>query len=343
MVKNLVSVVIPTYNRAQFLIQSVESVLTQTYKDIEILIVDDGSTDNTEILVKQKYSDNEKVKYLRQKNRGAAAARNYGIREARGEFFALLDSDDLWKPEKLERQIKCMRKVPEAGIIWTDMETMDGQGNKLHPRYLKTMYQTFRFFPHMNDLFKNRAKEPLDFYYGDIYSQMVLGNLVHTSTLLVRKSVQEKVGYYRDDMLIGEDFDYHLRLVRAAPAAFLDEASIRYRIGQEDALSAPKHALRYSQAYLKTLLEALKNDRDRISLPRKLIRRCLSDAYFWVGREFVTAGKTTPGLYWLIRSILLRPFQPLYQLKYLVGAILPWFVRKPLLERRRRNRILIRA
>ena len=106
-IKDLVSVIIPTYNRAELIARSVQSILKQTYKNIELIIVDDGSTDNTEEIVKK--FDDSRVIYIKQENQGACAARNNGIDYAKGEFIAFQDSDDVWHEDKLEKQINCLK------------------------------------------------------------------------------------------------------------------------------------------------------------------------------------------------------------------------------------------
>src|SRR5205814_4707411 len=101
----LVSVILPTFNRAHCIGQAIDSALQQTYRDLEVIVVDDGSTDETHQLIKRKYGDLESVKYIFQENMGVGAARNTAIRAAKGEFIAFLDSDDIWKPWKIELQL----------------------------------------------------------------------------------------------------------------------------------------------------------------------------------------------------------------------------------------------
>jgi len=111
-----VSIIIPTYNQSQYLEEAMESVLNQTYQNIEIIIVDDGSTDNTSEVVK---SFDNKIIYIPQKNKGASSARNAGIKKAQGQYVAFLDSDDMWIKNKLEKQIKFIQNNPEIGLLGT--------------------------------------------------------------------------------------------------------------------------------------------------------------------------------------------------------------------------------
>src|SRR5690349_2852214 len=124
MAEALVSVVIPTFNRAYCIAQTIDSALAQTHENIEVLVVDDGSKDNTAELIAEKYKREPRVRYLPQKNQGVAAARNYGLSAARGEYIALLDSDDLWLPWKIAAQVRCLEALPEAGMVWTDMDAI---------------------------------------------------------------------------------------------------------------------------------------------------------------------------------------------------------------------------
>ena len=115
----MISVIIPTYNRGRCIQRSIDSVLSQTYKDIELIIVDDGSTDQTEEVVK-KYED-PRIRYIKAGHGGAGAARNRGVFEAKGEYIAFQDSDDYWQPQKLERQLERMKNV-DADILFCAFE-----------------------------------------------------------------------------------------------------------------------------------------------------------------------------------------------------------------------------
>ena len=115
-----VSVIIPTYNRAHLVDRAIQSVLNQTYKDFELIIVDDGSTDNTEDIIKEFQKKDERIKYIRhEENRGGSAARNTGIKAAKGEYIAFLDSDDEWLPIKLGRQISEFTNKSKIALVYT--------------------------------------------------------------------------------------------------------------------------------------------------------------------------------------------------------------------------------
>ncbi len=319
----LVSIVIPTYNRAHLVGEAIVSALNQTYRHYEIIVVDDGSQDDTGKMIQAAFGGNPKVRYIQQENRGVSAARNRALSEARGEFIAFLDSDDSWLPGKLELQVACLRFLPEAGMIWTDMEAVDGQGKTLFPTYLRRMYAAYRFFPTPQDLFALEYR--LDqvaqgglagfpgntrLFCGDIFSPMVLGNLVHTSTVLIRRERQRQVGLFDEEFRVGEDYPFHLRTVRAGPVAFVETPATRYRIGMEDALTAPQYSFPVAKAYVDVLENSLREDGDRIRLPAGMLNDCLAKAYAWLGGECLRQRDARLARSHFRKSLRYRLFQP---------------------------------
>lgn len=329
----LVTVVIPTYNRADFLPDAIDSALAQTHREIEVIVVDDGSTDGTEELMARRYSSNPLVRYFRQRNSGVATARNRGITEGRGELIAFLDSDDLWFPEKLRIQIAILSQLPEAGMLWTDMQAISPEGRMIHERHLRRMYGAYRFFPTMRDLFSEEhsldkfpdlAKLlPADtkVYCGNIFSQMVLGNLAHTSTAVIRRSRIDVAGLFREDFRVGEDHDFFLRMSKAGPVAFADIVTIGYRVNMSDALTAMKR-LEFAEAFLRSLEENLASARDAITLPKKVIDDCLCAALGWVAVERFMQKRYRGGMRCLIGSLRRNPYQPAL-MKSVLRSLIP--------------------
>jgi glycosyltransferase involved in cell wall biosynthesis len=301
----LTSVIIPTFNRAYCLERTIDSVLAQTCSDLEVIVVDDGSTDNTEALVRTRYADEKRVVYLHQANRGVAGARNTGFAVARGDFIALLDSDDVWMPWKLEVQIACLQRLPEIGMIWSDMEAVNPDGEVFDHKYIRNMYSTFRMYT-MKELFSRQCKlhevasftpslramiGDANFYSGYIFSQMVMGSLVHTSTAVLRRERLEKVGGFNEELKFsGEDFDFHLRTCRVGLVGFVDLSTIRYQRGMADALTRPENRVHVANNFLKTILPIIKNNRNEIKLPDDDIRATLADAYNWLGEAQLDSG-----------------------------------------------------
>lgn len=198
-----VSVILPTYNRAGILRKAVDSVLSQTYRELELLIVDDGSTDHTADVVRSCADDRIRYFYT-ELNRGAAAARNYGIRKASSDtaWIAFEDSDDLWRPEKLEKQMREIEKHPEAGFCYHKIRYDFGGGASA-------------ILPD--------ERLPVEKKRGDIYAQMLYDNLAACPSLLIKKTLLEQAGGFDEMLNALEDYDFALQLARRSPAAFVDE------------------------------------------------------------------------------------------------------------------------
>lgn len=297
MIPGLIDVVIPTYNRAYCIERAIGSVLAQSYRHFNVIVVDDGSTDNTPELMRQRYANDPRIKYIYQKNAGVSAARNRGFAEVSGEFVALLDSDDVWKPWKLELQVACMRKFPAVGMVWTDMEAVDAAGEVFDPKFLRTMYHAYRWFSN-EDLFTHVERlsqvapelaatvGDIEIYSGDIYSQMIMGNLVHTSTAMLRRDRFECVRTFNEDLKFsGEDYDFHLRTTRAGPVALANVSSIQYQKGLPDRLTRPEYGIHIAQNFLKTIGPAVARDRARIVLPPRMLSHLFADTHRWIAEE----------------------------------------------------------
>ena len=201
----LVSIVIPTYNSAEFLPEAIDSVLKQTYPHKEIIVVDDGSTDNTESLV-QSYSN--QIIYLKKKNQGPASARNFGIKESRGNFIAFLDADDYWLPEKLSDQVEFFALNPEIKIVHTNAWIME---------------ETETIFP----VFVNYKPSS-----GKIFKELFLKNRINLLTVMLKRECFNVIkGFDESRELIGlEDYELWLRMSRKFKIGYLDRILAVYRL-----------------------------------------------------------------------------------------------------------------
>ena len=327
----MVSVVIPTYNRAAYLGAAIESALSQTYQPIEVVVVDDGSTDATATVVAGFGS---RVRYFHQANGGVAAARNVGLRESRGELIAFLDSDDRWYPWKIAAQVSLLRARPDVGMVWTDMTAVDGQGGVTHPRYLRLMYSAYdsfalaQAFPEQTRLARlcPEIAGPLGdqpVHIGSIYKYMWIGNLVHTSTVLIRRDWAQRVGGFDEAMRpAGEDYLYFFETSACGPVALLDTSSTLYRVGDADQITAPWCSQYRYRATLKIARETLEHPLEPIALPPSLIAERLAGAYEGVGEEELRVGDRGQARRHLWTSLRYRPWQPRC-LVYLLFSLLP--------------------
>jgi glycosyltransferase involved in cell wall biosynthesis len=210
-----ISVIITTYNGATrgFLQEAIESVLSQTYKDFELIIVDDGSTDDTEIFCEKYLSDN-RVKYVKQINRGVSGARNTGLREASGNYICFLDDDDVWLPEKLAKQIDFFKNSSdsELGVVHTWVTYIDENGKKLGLSSVETTGSIYR----------------------DLFQENVINAL---SSVMVKREVFEKVGLFREHMIHVEDIELWFRVAKHFSVTSINEPLTQYRVHHRNKLS----------------------------------------------------------------------------------------------------------
>ena len=190
----LVSVIIPTHNSAAFIGQALQGVLAQTYRGYEVIVIDDGSTDDTQEVLRQFGSQ---IRYLYQDNQGPAAARNAGIRLAQGEFVCLLDADDTWAPNKLALQTRFMAGHGDVGLLFGDAE--EGDETTIQKR---SILATMRFGAEI------QSQTPLQ----EPFRKLVVENFIPTSTVMIRKSCFVTSGLFDEDLPNAEDRDMWLRL-----------------------------------------------------------------------------------------------------------------------------------
>lgn len=207
-------------------------------------------------------------------------------------------------------------------MVWTDMVAIDPQGTVVNPFFLRTMYGAYRWFNN-DDLFErsiptanfspelNAYTAGRSAYAGDIYSAMIMGNLVHTSTVLVRRERLEKVKGFNEDLkYAGEDYDFHLRTCREGPVAFIDVSSIDYQCGMPDRLTRQEYRIHMARNFLNTIVPAIECDRSRIKLPEKMIRIVLAQAYAWLAEEQIDIGDFDQARGSILASLQQRPRQP---------------------------------
>lgn len=190
-----VSVVIPTYNTAKYISEAIESVLAQTYKDFEIIVVDDGSTDNTKEVLQPCI---EQIRYIYQGNGGRASARNTGIKAARGRYVAFLDSDDMWTPGKLEKQVDIMEGNENIDFLFGDKQRFSDDGTTIISSMFKKHHYDETFFG-----------DPL--YVRDAHKKLLETSFIPTGTVIMRKECFDKSGLF-DETIYTEDYEFWLRI-----------------------------------------------------------------------------------------------------------------------------------
>lgn len=237
----LVSVVLAVYNGEDYLDESIQSALAQSYRKLEILVVDDGSTDRTASIGSRFQRDDRRVRYLGQPHRGLPFSRNFGIRHARGGFIALLDHDDLWYPDKLTIQIPMFSKSPDLALVYSDYDKINPAGQTIERR--------------LSRRFMKR---------GNVFQDLFESNFISSSTIVYRRDALEKSGYFDESLHYALDWHLSLRMAAFHPIDFVDEslAAWRWRPG-------------YEQSHREIYLTELQRVVSDIGMRH---RNCLSDA-----------------------------------------------------------------
>lgn len=234
----VVSVIIPTYNRAHSIGKSIKSILTQTYQNFEVIVVDDRSTDNTEEIVKS-FND-PRIKYIQhQHNSGAAIARNTGIENSLGRYIAFLDSDDEWLPAKLAKQVELLQQSkPEVGVVYTGLEIIN----------------------ELNQV--KRIKVPT--YRGSLQNILLFANVVGTpSTVMVKREYLQQVkGFDPDILQFAADADLWVRLSKYCEFEVISEVLVRYLESDSDRLSTNP------QAVIKSILAFINKHHQNLNLKK---------------------------------------------------------------------------
>lgn len=200
-----ISVVIPTFNRAHFLKKTIDSALNQTFKNYEVIVVDDGSNDNTKE-VAESYGN--KIKYIYQKNAGPSSARNTGIMHASGTYIAFLDSDDEFLPSKLVMQMKYLRAHPECRFLYSYYYNVDKKGNIL------------------------KLREPRKCHSKDELRFLLLARrfTIRTSTVVVHRDVFDEADYFNPNYFYSQDWDMWLRIAKICEGHCLKIPLVKYRL-----------------------------------------------------------------------------------------------------------------
>lgn len=243
----LVSVIIPTFNRAGWLSESIDSVLSQTYPNLELIVVDDGSTDHTAEVVQAFRSD--RLTYLRQANRGVSAARNSGVAASQEAWVAFLDSDDLWQPSKVAAQMALFQSQPEVEVCYTD-EIWIRHGVRVNPKRIHQKHTGWLFEPSLPRC------------------------IISPSSIMMRRALWTRLGGFDERLPACEDYDLWLRMTVRVPVTLVPDALIVKRGGHADQLSRSPLLDQYRIVALDKLLRTPLPWPQRRAVLSVLIRKC---------------------------------------------------------------------
>lgn len=266
--KPLVSIIMPAYNAARYIKETIESVLTQSYSNWEMIIVDDGSTDNIAEIIKEYSEKDARIQYIYQTNKGQSSARNRGIKEAQGKYIAFLDADDLFLPAKLEEQVKFLENNSECGVSYC------------------------KIYHFLNDNKQQLFYNPQPNYSGDIFERVLTQNFINPLAVVLRKEVLDKYGAFKEDWRrVDEQYLWVKLSFNKVKFYYLDKVLAYYRVHRQSLSNQAQYLVETSEKYLELidLVEKWKNDDNFTQKALLPLRKKIKKNLYW-GKLMVGGG-----------------------------------------------------
>jgi glycosyltransferase involved in cell wall biosynthesis len=256
-----VSIILPTYNSEKFIHRSIKSVLNQTYKNWELIIVDDASTDSTKEIIKNYEKEYKKIRsiLLEENSGGPAKPFNIGIRNSDSKFIAFLESDDEWLPEKLEKQIEVFEKITNVGLV-------SCFAFRIFPNGTKKLYKT----PYLGLFERTKWK---------IFWEKL--GIISPSTVIIKREIVEKIGFFDEKIKAGADLDFYLRCIKEFDFYFIDEPLVNY-YESEESLSKKQFWKKWIPEY-EYILEKYEKDFKKCKKAKSRFLRTLATCYLLEG------------------------------------------------------------
>jgi glycosyltransferase involved in cell wall biosynthesis len=261
----LVSVIIPAYKCENFISSAIESVLSQTYENIELIVVDDGSPDNTASVTKQYLN---RIHYIHQENGGVSKARNTGIRISKGEYVAFLDADDKWENNKLELQMKLFMDHPDVKFVFCSFWNTKN-GNVLLDKSFKDAFNFFKEYRYdMDDIFEfssyyKNGSEKVKYYWGNIYDYLFLGNMILPSSVIVQKDSLLLSGMFNENFKVAEETELFLKYSTRNTIGFIQYPLVYYEVPNVNNLSGKSNLEKLMKNALKIQIDSYIYNRNR--------------------------------------------------------------------------------
>lgn len=311
----MISVIIPTYNCSNYIIEAIESIINQTYKDIEIIVVDDGSTDDTYKILKPYL---HKIKYIYQNNSGPSKARNVGIKEAKGEYIAFLDADDRWRPFKLSLQLCILENLPDVDMIFSNYAVIDENGTLISDACIEKDFPIFSEYKvKIKSFFNNiipvrkicniEIFSDICIYYGNIFDKLFMGNFILPSTEIIRKSSLGPPFLFNEKYKCAVDQDFHLRFSKNHKIAYIDISTTEYRINRKGQLSGKQNTSQLILNTIETKLRVINDDSEFLSQKRGLIKKVMAKDFSRLSYYYLSELDTKSSRKYAITSLRYRP------------------------------------
>lgn len=302
----LVSVIMPAYNARPFIEEAIRSVLTQDYPNIELVVIDDGSSDGTPELAEQY---GHRVKVLRQRNAGPAAARNRGIAEASGEFIAFLDADDVWLPGKVALQVQYLQDHPDVGVVFGAFVRWHCQPDGSFSAPLSATNTACKEF------------ELVPEHSGWVYTALLFDNVIHIITAMIRRTVVEEVGNMNESLSTGEDYDFWLRVSQEFRADKLTRTLAYYRMHAASITQVPRKENNEYKVLLQAIAAYGLKGPDGVAASKSALRSRLFDLCFSHGYFHIRNGDPKVAQEAFSAALKYSPLKPKVWVYWLFAAV----------------------
>jgi glycosyltransferase involved in cell wall biosynthesis len=286
-----VSVIIPAFNYAHFLGETIQSVLGQTFKDFELIVVDDGSTDNTREVV-NCFKDS-RIRYIYQENRGLSAAENTGIIAAHGQYIAILGADDLWLPENLGLKVKLLDARPDVALVCSDAYYFNSDTGAI----IAKLWREKPFYDWCDP--QRAVKQPLK-------EMLYRGCFIQPMTTLIRREAFDEVGLFDESLKVFDDWDMFARIVRRFPMDIIDSPLVKIRRHGDNMSTSDEKMYPGEYVVLRKALSTYSLSGEEIKLVKNR-QKLLAPNLLRYGRNAIRIGKISEGRKALIYSLKLRP------------------------------------
>lgn len=315
-----VSIIMAAFNADKTIGQAVESCLAQQYLDFEVIVVNDGSADQTANILS---TFGQRIRTIHQLNSGLAGARNTGAAAATGEFIVLMDADDIMEPSRLALQQKVLAEHADIVLVASNFSAFSDAHPALIPNYEMIYYQAAsrlggldKIFPH---ILKVRNESGIIARAGQCHALLLGGNFIHPPTVMVRRSVFAKIGFFDTSLRYSSDYDWFLRAATQGPFAFIDVSLLRYRLSSMQMSNAAG-----ARIPLETLaiLQKVKNSHPLLASEHaKFISQKSAECYLNAADGAISTSRLTALVYWW-HSVMIRT-NVKDQIKVLAKILIP--------------------
>ncbi len=333
-----VTVVIPAYRCESVIASAIESVLGQTYGKFELVVVDDGSPDQTAETIK-KYGD--KVNYIFQENGGVSKARNTGILNAKGDYIAFLDADDVWEKNKLELQLELFNRHPEVNMVFCGFwNTINGK--ILKDKYYKDAFNFFKEYRYdykdiFDSIFKYKInREEFTCYFGYIYKYLFLGNFILPSSVIMKKSSVLNTGLFNENLRVTEETEYFLKYSVKNIIGFIDYPLVRYEMPGSGNLSGKSNMESLMKNALRIQIDSFISNYNSNQINKKYYYKGISKTYSRMAYYYLSEYKLSESRKYAYYSLR---FYYLNKMAYIVilGSCFPKIVMEYIAKFKRRR------